>query len=519
MNLFQHGGKPLQAVNSESYHQQLTPEQIRAMFLHGLSYRHGFLLNSRELTGLVHPIAHKIIETASMPVQTLNPINSQSKLPPGETIVGKMSNAGEVEKVGISDGVRERGTHLTGGSGCGKSTVAVQMCLQDIERGIGVVFIDPHGDGITDIMNAMPQEQVERCIYFNPADQNNIPLWNPLYLPEGACRYRMADDMLSAFERVFTGWGDRLAHVLRNGLIGLSYLEAPCLLDLYHLLRPKSEESNFLRKRILAKQGLDAPIRSFWEHDFLKDYRESELAAPKHKLSKLLSGSVYSMLSQSKSTINLEQIMQENKILLVDLSGLGSDTKEVLGSLMLAMLLMTSLQRSHLKQADRTPFSIFADECHMFVSADAIEQMIVQARKFKVRLTIAHQYLAQFNNRKIDALSTTGSSIVGRVNKDDSQFFAKDMCGRVKPDDFLQLEPYEFIARIGTELAHFYSSPLELQKQSHRKTIIQQSHERYCVRANILKAQQAKMPSSSTKRRINLSLFEFRKEDFVYDVF
>ena len=519
MSLFQHGGKPLNWVDSNVYHDILNPSQIQLIFLHGLTYRHGFLLNSQELTGMVHPVAHKIIELGEVPIDVLNPINTQSKLSDGETLLGYAASAGETKQISITDDVRERGTHVISVSGCGKSTLINHMCLQDVKRGIGAVFIDPHGDGINDIMDAMPEEHLKRCIYFNPADQKHIPLWNPLYLPKGACRYRMADDLLSAFERVFTGWGDRLAHVLRNGLVGLSYLENPCLLDLYHLLRPKSEESHRLRKRILAQNGLDAPIRSFWEHDFLKDYRESELAAPKHKLSKLLGGSVYSMLSQPKSLINLGQVMDENKILLVDLSGLGSDTKEVLGSLLLSMLLMTALGRSHISRDERTPFSIFADECHMFVSADAIEQMIVQARKFKVRLTIAHQYLAQFKTHKVDALSTTGTSIVGRVNKDDSHFFAKDMCGAVKPDGFLKLEPYEFIARIGTELAHFRSVPLPRSPLSLRESIIAQSHEKYCVSAEALKMKLPQTPEFTPKRRIDLSLFEFQKEDFIYDTF
>lgn len=519
MNLFQHGGKPLQSVHSDAYHERFGAQEIKAMFQNGQSYRSGFLLNSRELTGLVHPVSYKVIEDAELPLETLDPITMSSSLPHGDTILGYYSDAGIERELFVSDELLERGTHQIGVPGCGKTTLLISTFLQSISQGIGAVFIDPHGDAINDIMRHMSEEHIDRCIHFDPSNQEHVPLWNPLYLPEGACRYRMADDLLSTFERVFTGWGDRLAHVLRNGLIGLSYLESPCLLDLYHLLRQKSKESERIRKLILAQEGLDEPIRRFWEHDFLKDYRESELAAPKHKLSKLISGSVGAMFSQSSSAINLQQIMDENKILLVDLSGVGADTREVLGSLMLTLFMMTALARSKQQASERTPFSIFADECHMFVSADAIEQMIVQARKFKIRLSIAHQYLAQFSSRKVDGLSTTGTTIIGRVNKDDSYFFSKQMRSLVKPEDLLALPPFTFVARLGTELARFKTRPLVPPELDFSDAIVSQSRKQYCASSDLLNKRRKAAAQDPTKTRIDLSLFEFTAEDFVYDEF
>jgi len=517
MNLFQHGGKPMQFIDETEYLKHFSASELTEMIHSGLCYRHGFLLNSKELAGLVHPISTQAIDSVQLPIETLEPLALADPTREEGTNVGYYSDAGFEQSVYIPDDIRERGTHIIGGSGSGKTTLEEEIFMQDIQRGIGAVYIDPHGDAITDICNRLDEEQLSRCIYFDPGNQKFIPLWNPLHLAKGADPFRQADDLLSTFEHVFTGWGDRLAHVLRNGLIGLSYLKNPCLLDLYHLLRQKSDESNLLREQILAQPGLDEPVRSFWEHDFLKDYRESELAAPKHKLSKLLSGSVYSMFAQRESKIDLNQIMDENMILLVDLSNLGADTKQVLGSLMLTMFMATALTRSKQEESKRTPFSIFADECHMFVSASAIEDMITQARKFKIRLTIAHQYLSQFRSGKVDALSTAGTTLVGRVNKDDSRHFAKDMRDLVKPEELLALEPFEFVGRIGTEVVKFKTKAPPRGGKSIREQIIKHSQKHYCVRSSEIRREVASPVKSNEKTRIDLSAFEFSEEDFRYE--
>lgn len=201
----------------------------------------------------------------------------------------------------------------------------------------------------------------------------------------------------ASLRRVFTDWGDRMEHVLRNGLIGLSYLPSSTLLDLYMLTRQNSPRSNELRRQI-AKHVIDEPVRTFWETDFMKDYRRSDLQSAKHKLSKLVSaGSVSLMLSQPDSLIDLKKIMDEKMILLVDLSSVDGDVAEVLGSFMLSLFLTHAIARSGTAVGKREPFSLFVDEAHRFVSADAIENIITQARKFRVNLTIAHHYLSQFS--------------------------------------------------------------------------------------------------------------------------
>lgn len=507
--VFQYGGSQLRYLTKTAYDARLSQSVIKDMLVLGHAHRRGFLLNSKELTGLVHLAS--VEKVSSLPLKYTHSFAPQTSTDDGVR-VGFCDAKGTTQEVRIADMLRRRSVHALGQSGCGKTSVLLHMALQDIEQGTGLIFIDPHGDAVNDLCQRISQKHHERCIVLDPGDQENIPLWNPLLRTGDECRFQKADDMLSAFKRVFRDWGDRLGHVLRNALIGLSYLESPCLLDLYHLLRQKSVEGEKVRKAILANCDLDEPIRTFWERDFLKDYRENELAASKHKLSQLLSGSVYLMLSQSKSEINLREIMDGNKVLLVDLSKVGSETRQVLGSFLLTLVFLIGLERSKQRSQKREPFSVFADECHQFIAVDAIEQMISEARKFNIRLCIAHQYLGQFHSRKVEALSTTGVTIAGRVNSDDAHFLSKNMSKQVNPQDLQSLNPYEFIAKIDTDVVKFRSEPLSEGCEKLGEQLRSQSHAKYC-RKNSLQ----KVNSHTVKQNLfDLTSYAFTEKDFNY---
>ena len=455
LNVFQHGGRPLQWVSENMYsHLNIDP---RLAIYREETHRSGFLLNSRELTGLVHLIPGQTIATRrlSIPVLETLPVLEHSS----GTLIGSTNLAGETQSVEIPEAIRARGTHVVAATAMGKSTVLTQMALQDIKQGDGALFIDAHGDTVEQIAQQIPPSARERCIFLDPGNPQWIPCWNPLIPAKGADRYRMTDDFLSALENVSRDWGDRLAHILRNGLIGLSFLEGSSLSDLYNLIRRNSPESEALRKRILDCP-LEEAVRRFWERDFAKDYRDTDLSSCKHKLHRLLAGgSVFKMLTQRENKIDFREIMDQGKILLVDLSTVGGETRVILGSLILTLFFMAGLSRSDVSIKKRRRFSIYADEAHLFVSTDTIEQIIAQARKFGLRLCLAHQYLKQFSSPQMDALSTMGCTIVGNIDKRDSQYLSKDLQDMVKPQALSKLRPFEMVARIGTEVVRFKTHP------------------------------------------------------------
>lgn len=522
MGLFLHGGRSLERLCHKDYEDMLNHEAQTKMICQGRVYRPGFLLNSRELCGFAHVFCTSMLEDREISLNTLHTLPLKQSAPTRGTCVGVSEFGDRQDPVFISQATRECATHIVASSGMGKSTVMMNMFLQDIQEGIGAVFIDAHGDSIEQLMRMIPTHLQDKCVHFDPGNPDWIPLWNPLHVPKGGDAYRMADDLLSALERVSKDWGDRLAHVLRNGLIGLSYLPQQTLLDLYQLVRQKSSQSDELRKRIVDA-AIDEPVRAFWDRDFLKDYREADLASPKHKLHKLIAGgSVSLMLSQPRSVIQFRQIMDEGKILLVDLSRVGAETRETLGSLMLTLFMMAAISRSDTAASKRKPFSIFADEAHLFVSADAIENIVAQARKFRVSLCIAHQYLKQFKSSQIDALSTVGSTILGRLDKRDSQYFSKDLQDLVNPADLISLKPYEMIARIGSEIVRLKTTPLPSATHDGSR-IVERSRQAYCARAGdirlALNSRGKKHQPRGTEAAPNDNAFGFTQADLAYDEF
>jgi hypothetical protein len=524
IRVFQHGGRPLRFLTHRDYERVLPPETIRRMIAYGTTYRPGFLVNSHELTGLVHLFSPGKLNEWRVPFTVLETLPVRNENLQNGTFIGTCEYAGQVMPVCIPDALRALSALLIGASGTGKSTTLINTFYHDVHvRGMGAAIIDIHGDTIKEVMRVIDPRLYDKCIYFNPGDPEWIPLWNPLSAPPQGDVYRHADDIISSLRRVFTDWGDRMEHVLRNGLIGLASLSQNSLLDLYMLTRQGSPESDALRKQIIQRTD-DGVVRKFWETDFMKDYRRSDLQSSKHKLSKLVSaGSVSMMLSQSDSRINIRQIMDEQKILLVDLSQLGSDVAEVLGAFMLSQFLTAAMSRSDTEIASRQPFSLFVDEAHRFISADAIENIIVQARKFRVNIVIALQLLSQMGaTRRIDALSTVGCTLIGRMDKRDSEYFAKDCQDLVDPVDIMRLNPFEVIAKIGNDIVRVKTAgPRPRVPGDGEKRIKDMSRAAYCRRAADIRAALASRSDRWNEPFSPLSADdgEFSEEDLKYDEF
>ncbi|NQU74928.1 MAG: type IV secretion system DNA-binding domain-containing protein [Planctomycetes bacterium] len=477
-SLFQHGGRPLNLITEAEYAQRLSPEQIRQMFTAAVTYRPGFLLNSWELTSLVHIPPPEITEH----VQVLMP--SLETLPPGDTLasgtsIGTSLYAGINLPVCIPDDMRTKHVHLIGKPGKGKSSTIEYMVLNDIRKGHGVAVLDPHGRLVQRLLCLIPPEHADRVIYIEPSDPDWVPIWNPLSCGQGMSKARIADELVRAFKSVVSGWGDRLEHLLRHSFFALLHLPHSNLLDVSNILRQKSDESHQLRAQLL--KVLDNEVaKLFWREDFGR-YSSADLFPPQHKLSKLLAGETVSlMLSQSDSFFNLRDIMDTGKILLVDISNVGPEVLEILGCFLLSLLHITALGRRGSPTEAFLPFHIYCDEAHRFLT-DAVEDMIAETRKFNVSLTLAHQYLSQFGTRQADALLSVGSTVIFNVDTKDARYLRKDLQDKVEIEDLITLEIGRAIARIDNQVVRVKTHyPLEIPDNHCRERIIAQSRARYC---------------------------------------
>ena len=181
------------------------------------------------------------------------------------------------------------------------------------------------------------------------------------------------------------------------------------------------------------------------------------------------------MLSQPDSLIDFSQIMNQGMILLVNLSTVGPTVREILGCFILSLLHLNALNRSSLPRAERKQFDVYCDEAHRFMT-DALEDLIAETRKFNVSLNLAHQYMSQFGQRKIDAFFQRGRHGDLQCDERDARFLTKDLRGKVKPEDMFNLEVAEAIARIGSEVVKFHLPPqLKADNMALREQIIQNS--------------------------------------------
>jgi len=478
LSLFQIGGRPFHSVTEKEYKKVFSPGKIAEMFITGATYRAGFLANSAELAGFVHIPPAGLLEYRKPPILTLETLPVRNESLCSGTPIGTCKHAGIETRVCIPPEPRSRSTHIIGRPGQTKSTTMAWMILDDIDKGMGAAVLDPHGDLVESILYQIKEEHVERTIYFDPGERGHVPLWNPLKRNSSQSLSRTADDLVAAIKSVVTGWGDRLEHLLRNGIFALLQLPGSTLLDLSNLLRRGTHESDRLKQAILEVVDNET-AHQFWKNDF-DHYSTEALDPPKHKLSKLLlSDTVSLMLSQPENLIDFRRIMDQGEILLINLSTIGSDEREILGCFMLSLLHLAALSRSDLPVEKRRQFHIYVDEAHRFIT-EALEDLISEPRKFGVSLTLAHHYLSQFGTKKIDALSSVGTTIIMNVDTKDARYLTKDLQKLVKYEDLITLEKGEAIARIGTDIVRFKTlGALRIPERHFKEEIIRRSRKVY----------------------------------------
>jgi len=521
VGMFQHGGRPLSSINESDYQRVVNPTQFEILFKSAITHRSGFLLNSQELTSLIHlPPLHSQ-ENRPIPIELLETLPvRESNLAEG-TWIGVCEYAGDSVKVCLPDDVRKRHNHLIGRSGTGKSTTQEHMILSDIEKNQGVAVLDPHGDLVERLLCLIPEHQVDRIIYFDPGDPNWIPIWNPLERIPGQDIGRTAENIVQAIQSFVDqrGWGDRLEHLLRNMVFSLIHLPNGTFLDIANLFQNKSEDAKALRDEILQVIENET-VRRFWRYDYEK-YGKDDFGPPKNKLSKLLvSESVSLMLSQPDSLFNFRKIMDEGMVLLANLSSIGTMARRILGCFILSLLHLTALSRSTVPIADRRQFHIHCDEAHRFMT-DALEDLIAETRKYGVSLSIAHQYMSQFGKTKTDAISSVGSTVIFNVDNRDAGYLIKDLQKKVKMEDLISLDIGEAVARIGTEIVRFKTRPpLQIPKNHFRERIIEESRRKYYRPAPQVRKQIRRSGDRWEKPFSPLSRFSSNSvQEFEYDEF
>lgn len=348
-------------------------------------------------------------------------------------LLGIDVNAEEPTKVFLTPQARYLGTYVIGTTGTGKTTFLKSLILQDIQAGEGVCVLDPHGDLIEDLLACMPNERVRDTILFDPAD-----IEYPLGLNIFTCdrsdprqRDLVTSTVMDTLYKLFyMSWGPRMEDLLRHSIQTLLYEPNTTFLELLMIL------TDYERRQTLrqAACAIDPVLRHFWEQQFPESRHDQygRLVAPKEQteligssLNKigrfLVNPVVRNIIAQPTSSFNLRSVMDEGKVLLVNLSkgSIGADNSSFLGSVLVNQLLLAALSRRDVPPANRRPFYLYVDEYQNFAT-ESFPQLQSEARKFAIVTTVAHQYRDQLDESNRGSTLNVANLMVFRVSGKDA---------------------------------------------------------------------------------------------------
>ncbi len=449
-----------------------------------------FLLSTEELATLWHPA------TSTVRAPTMTVVDSREAEPPVQlptpanypdlAILGEATFRSQQELCGILPDDRRRHIAIEGKTGMGKSTLLRHLIGSDIAAGRGAGLIDPHGDLCEAVLASVPSHRTNNVVLFDAGDTAFPLAFNILSCPRPEQRHLVASGVVSAFEKLYAHfWGPRTGHFLRNACLAL--LEVPGT-SLLSVLRFLSERQ--YRDWILGKVS-DPIVRNVWLQDFAKmpPKLQAEAVSPiQNKVGQFASSPLLrNIIGQSRSTVNLRKIMDEGKVLLVNLSKgrIGDDASSLLGSFLVTALQLAGMSRADIPEEQRRDFYLYVDEFQNFATS-SFDEVLSEARKYRVSLTLSHQYLAQVDEKTLAAVfGNIGTLVTFAVGAQDAEFLAEQLGGNLTPKDLLALPRYQAYVRLlidGQPSRPFSlrTLPPPVQQDRERPHIIRQySRQRY----------------------------------------
>ena len=457
-------------------------------------YGDGFVLNIEELASVFH-LPHTNVETPNIVWASAKTAEPPSKLP---VLTGSDANDDQISAFGVTNfrGInhqfgmlrydRSRHVYIIGQTGAGKSGLLELFALSDIFHNQGYAIIDPHGDFAINNMKFIPGSRLNDVVYFNPADTAYPLGFNPLEVTNPNQKTNISSEVIGVLKRMFgESWGPRLEYILRYTILALLDRPETTMLDITRMLTDK----NF-RKETLS-YCRDTVVLQFWNVEFASwnDKFVAEAVAPVlNKVGAFTANPIIrNIIGQPKSTFNIRQIMDEGKILIVNLSKglIGEDNAAILGSFLVTKIQLAAMSRSDIPDIrDRRPFYLYVDEFQNFAT-DSFATILSEARKYGLNLTVANQYISQMNETVRDAVfGNVGTMISFRVSADDAPILAKQFEPNFEAVDLLQIHNRNFVINMvmgGEKTPAFSARTLELPPSQADNTphIIEHSRRMY----------------------------------------
>ncbi|NTU69639.1 type IV secretory system conjugative DNA transfer family protein [bacterium] len=391
-------------------------------------------------------------------------------------------------KFGIKTDDRRRHMYIIGKTGVGKTNMMNNMIISDIKAGHGIAVVDPHGELVSTILEHIPPERYDDVVLFDPADTEYPIAFNPLETVDSDQKQLIASGLISIFNKIWKeSWGPRLEYILRNTILSLLDYPDSTLLGIPRILVDKQY------RQAVVEKIQDPVIYDFWTKEF-EQYNErtrSDAILPiQNKVGQFLSSpTIRNIVGQPKSSIDIREVMDKKKILLIRLSQgqIGEDNTALLGAMMITKMQLAAMSRVDVPEEERQDFFLYVDEFQNFAT-DSFAKILSEARKYRLNLTVANQYISQLSETVRDAIfGNVGSVVLFRVGAADSKFLAKEFEPVFEENDLVNLDKYHVYIKLaidGVTGNAFSARTLKMpdKKVGDKDKIIALNREKFSVR-------------------------------------
>ncbi len=403
-----------------------------------------------------------------------------------ETTIFASTNFRNMDRrFGIKTDDRRRHMYLIGKTGMGKTTVIENMVISDIRAGRGIALVDPHGDLVEKVLEFIPSYRINDVIYFNPADTDHPIGFNVLESVDPNQRHLVASGLMGVFTKIWEGvWSARMEYILNNCILALLEYPGSTMLGISRILVDKK-----FRLKVLDRVA-DPVVKAFWKDEYAaynERFRNEAIAPIQNKVGQFLSSAIIrNIVGQPKSTIDLRQLMDNKKILLLNLAKgrVGEDSSALLGAMMITRLQLAAMSRVDIPEDERQDFYLYVDEFQNFAT-ESFASILSEARKYRLNLIIAHQYIEQLSEEVMGAVfGNVGTLVCFRVGASDAEFLAKEFFPTFTEEDLLNISKFNIYLKLmidGVASQPFSATTLPPVDgiTNNRDKVIRVSRERY----------------------------------------
>jgi len=423
---------------------------IRDFIYRGFNDKRKIVLNTEEMASLFH-LPGPWVDTPNIRWMEARKAPPPVNLPKEGITLGYVEYRGERQEVKLKRADRMRHFYVIGKSGSGKTTVLQHMAVQDVQNGEGVCIVDPHGDFAEYVLGFVPKERVEDVIYFDPSDMDRPIGLNMLEARSESLKDMAVQEMIAIFYKLFSAEmiGPMFEHNMRNVMLTLmSDMEKPgTIVEIPRMFTDQEYANEWIAKL------KDPVVKAFWEKEMAKtsDFHKSEMLGYLiSKVGRFVENEMMrNIIGQPKSGFNFRDVMDQGKILIINLAKgkVGDVNANLLGLIIVSKLQMAAMQRAELPEEQRKDFYLYIDEFQNFIT-DSIATILSEARKYRLSLNIAHQYLGQLVGDKGDSkirdavLGNAGTIATYRIGPEDAQILEKEFAPVFSAHDLINVEKY-----------------------------------------------------------------------------